>query len=160
MDVLFVSDHEREYTVGLLNEHHMSGRLTEDEFEERVAEAWRARTSQDLWTALRSLPVDPPPAPVVAAPAPAGPGNGQAVTALVFGLVGLLMLLITLGFGFVLTLPAGIVAWVLGRGALRDGTGAPRVAKAGLVLGIVTTVCSLIVLAGCAAVITVGVSAG
>ncbi len=156
---MFVSDREREYTVGLLHGHLMDGRLTEEEFEQRVDEAWRARTSQDLWNAVRSLPVDAPPAPLVAAPAPPEPGTGKAVTALVFGLVGLLILLITFGFGFVVSLPAGITAWAVGRAAAKEGTGAPRVAKAGMVLGIVTTVGSLIVLAGCAAVITVGVGA-
>ena len=55
---LLVSDREREYTVGLLRGHLVSGRLTTEEFEQRVAEACCARYSKDLWRALRFLPVD------------------------------------------------------------------------------------------------------
>ncbi|MGH2761598.1 MAG: DUF1707 SHOCT-like domain-containing protein [Thermoleophilaceae bacterium] len=49
MTALLVSDREREYTVGLLRGHWLSGRLTADEFEQRVEEAWRARDAEDLW---------------------------------------------------------------------------------------------------------------
>ena len=61
VSALLVSDSEREYTVGLLRGHWLSGRLTADEFEQRVGEACRARFASDLWQALRALPVDAPP---------------------------------------------------------------------------------------------------
>ena len=58
MATLLVSDREREYTVALLRRHMLSGRMTAEEFEQRVGEAWRARYSQELWQALRFLPTE------------------------------------------------------------------------------------------------------
>jgi class 3 adenylate cyclase len=51
-----VSDAERERAVALLRMHHAEGRLTLDEFTERVEEAYRARTNADLDRTLRELP--------------------------------------------------------------------------------------------------------
>jgi hypothetical protein len=84
VSALLVSDTEREHTVGLLRGHLLSGRLTAEEFEERVAEAWSARYAQDLWEALRWLPVERPPVPPLAPARPAG--IGTAVASLVLGL--------------------------------------------------------------------------
>src|SRR5918996_4002635 len=83
VNALLVSDREREYTVGLLRGHWLSGRLTADEFEQRVGEAWRARFSSDLWHALRALPVDAPPVPRVPPRGRSGVGSlVLAITAL------------------------------------------------------------------------------
>lgn len=82
---LRVSDLEREHTVALLREHLVAGRLTAEEFEERIAQAWQARFVDDLWEALRELPafhtssappppyVLPPPPPPCALPTPPPP---------------------------------------------------------------------------------------
>ena len=51
-----VSDAEREQVVALLRRHTGDGRLTLDEFEERVDEVLKARTGDDLRAALRELP--------------------------------------------------------------------------------------------------------
>ena len=51
-----VSDAEREAVVGMLRRHTGDGRLTLEEFEERVDEVFRARTGDDLRAALRELP--------------------------------------------------------------------------------------------------------
>lgn len=53
---LRVSDAERERAVAGLRAHHADGRLTLDEFTERVEEAYRSRTQADLDRALRELP--------------------------------------------------------------------------------------------------------
>jgi Domain of unknown function (DUF1707) len=142
-----VSDAEREYTVELLRGHWLSGRLTAPEFEERVAEAWRARVSADLWQALRALPV---PAPTVVR----GPesGNGNAVAALVLGIVALCLLFVSFGTFFLMTLPLSVMAWALGRSARRAGRSGA--ATAGEALGIVGTVLGMVLLAGCAAFVT------
>jgi Domain of unknown function (DUF1707) len=142
-----VSDHEREYTVGLLRGHMLSGRLTAEEFEERVGEAWRARSAQDLWQALRFLPVERP------AVREEG-GGGSAVSALVIGLMSLCLMVFTLGFAFPLVLPLGITAWALGRDARRSGPRRFRgVARGGEVTGIVAGVWAALMLAGCTALI-------
>jgi hypothetical protein len=142
-----VSDHEREYTVGLLRGHMLSGRLTAEEFEERVGEAWRARSAQDLWQALRFLPVD---RPVVREER----GGGTAAAAVVIGLLSLCLMVFTLGLAFPLVLPLGITAWTLGREARRSGPRRSRgVARAGEIAGIVAAVWAVLMLAGCTALL-------
>jgi hypothetical protein len=146
---LLVSDNEREYTVSLLRRHWLSGRLTAEEFEQRVGEALRARDEAGLWTALRSLPAEAPPRP--ARPA----GGGSAVASLVTGVTALFLLMISFGLAFMLTLPLAVTAWALGREGRRSGN--PRgqgMARTGEVLGIVGTALSLVLLAGCAALLT------
>ena len=147
MSALLVSDQEREYTVGLLRGHWLTGRLTAEEFEQRVGEAWRARSAQELWQALRWLPVEAP-------PVARRRGSGSAVCSLVLGLFGLFLLFISFGLLFPIALPLSVTAWVLGREARRSGAcSAPGVAIAGEVLGMTTALLSVIWLAGCAAVL-------
>lgn len=55
-----VSDAEREGAVTALRQHHAEGRLTLDEFTERVEDAYRARTQTDLQRTLRELPPQEP----------------------------------------------------------------------------------------------------
>lgn len=142
MSTLLVSDQEREYTVGLLRRHWLTGRLTSEEFEQRVGEAWQARSASDLWGALRWLPVeDAPPARRA--------GGGTAVCSLVVGLIGLMLTPL-----FLVSLPISISAWALGRSARRSGScGVPGVAIAGEVLGIAGAGLSLMMLAACAALL-------
>jgi hypothetical protein len=60
-----VSDVEREKTVELLRQHTAEGRLTLDEFSERVSEVYAAKTRADLDQTLRELPrAVPRPEPV------------------------------------------------------------------------------------------------
>ena len=149
MSALLVSDSEREYTVGLLRGHWLSGRLTEDEFEQRVEEAWRARLAPDLWQALRALPVPSPPAAPVR-PAKSRSGNAS----LVLGIVALCLFFFSFGFLFILTLPLAITAWALGREARRSGVpGGRGTAAAGEALGIAGTLLSLLPIAGIAALV-------
>jgi Domain of unknown function (DUF1707) len=136
VSTLLVSDREREYTVALLRRHWLSGRLTAEEFEQRVAEAWQARFADDLWRALRWLPVENPPAP------PARSRSGGASLAL--GLRAVCLLFVSFGLLFFLTLPMGIAAWALGREARRSAPpGLRGNAVAGEALGIAVTLLSL-----------------
>ena len=61
---LRVSDTEREEVVGILRDQTAAGRLTLEEFEERLGEVYEARTAGALEHVLRELPVQPP-TPVV-----------------------------------------------------------------------------------------------
>ncbi|HEX4820829.1 MAG TPA: DUF1707 domain-containing protein [Acidimicrobiales bacterium] len=54
-----VSDVERERVVELLKSHLAEGRLSLDEFSDRSAEAYAAKTVGDLQLVLRELPKDP-----------------------------------------------------------------------------------------------------
>lgn len=51
-------DADRERLVDQLREHHAAGRLTLDEFEERMAQAYSAKTYGELRVLTRDLPVD------------------------------------------------------------------------------------------------------
>jgi Domain of unknown function (DUF1707) len=147
VSALLVSDREREYTVDLLRGHWLSGRLTAEEFEQRVAEAWRARFATDLWQALRALPVPVPPASF------ARPAKSRSGTAsLVLGIVSVCLFFFSLGLLFLLTLPLAITAWGLGREARRSARPGDRgKAVAGEALGIAGTLLSLMPIAGIAA---------
>jgi hypothetical protein len=144
VSALLVSDQDRDYTVGLLRDHWLTGRLTADEFEERVAHACAARYSTDLWHALRWLPVEPPP--------PAR--RGSAAAALILSGVGWCLMFFTLGFGSPLALPLFIAGWAAGREARRSSPGGGSgAAAAGQVLGIIGVLASLVFIAGCAAIV-------
>jgi Domain of unknown function (DUF1707) len=75
-DTIRASDVDREVVVGALRDAYTAGRLTLDEFDERVTAAYAGRT----WGDLRGLTVDLPTQPVLGAdvpgreqPGPAGP---------------------------------------------------------------------------------------
>lgn len=132
--------------MDLLRGHWLTGRLTAEEFEERVGEAWRARFAQDLWHALRWLPVESAPVPARAA------GSGTA--AVLLGIAACCVLVFTLGLGFPIALPLFVAAWAAGREARRSpGSDGRGTAVAGEVLGIAGTGLCLLFLASCAAVL-------
>lgn len=133
--------------MGLLRGHWLSGRLTADEFEQRVEEAWRARFATDLWQALRALPT-PAPAPTFAPPAK----SGSATASLVIGIVALCLLFFSFGLLFFVTLPMAITAWALGRSARRSGARGPAVA--GEALGITGALLSAMPFAAIAALLS------
>jgi hypothetical protein len=147
VSALLVSDREREYTVNLLRGHWLSGRLTAEEFEQRVDEAWRARFAGDLWQALRALPAPAPARTAAATQAKSGSGTAS----LVLGIVTLCLFFFSFGFLFFFTLPLAVTAWALGRGARRSGAGGAAVA--GEALGIAGTVLSLLPFAAIAALV-------
>ena len=77
-----VGDAEREATAGELREHFASGRLTQDEFDERLNQTFAAKTRADLLALFSDLPAPhpsfgveprPAPAPQAAQPVPAAP---------------------------------------------------------------------------------------
>jgi hypothetical protein len=77
------------------------------------------------------------------------PGNGLATTSLVLGMIGLLLILPTLGVGFPLSLPCSIGAWVtgqLGRKQVAEGLtkAGDGIAHAGIILGVVGVVLGVI----------------
>lgn len=56
---LRVSDAERDQAAGQLREHFASGRITEEELNERIQAAYGARTQQELSSLLGDLPALP-----------------------------------------------------------------------------------------------------
>ena len=72
-DRLRASDADREHIATLLREGYSEGRLTIDEFQERLQQAYAAKTHGDLAVLTSDLPArpaPPPPPPVPAAPVP------------------------------------------------------------------------------------------
>lgn len=71
---LRIGDDERETAVTALGEHYAAGRLTKDEYDERAAQAWAARTRTALWPLFADLPR---PAPSPSAGPPPGDRHGH-----------------------------------------------------------------------------------
>lgn len=51
-----IGDRERDAAVTALGEHYATGRITKDEFDERSARAWSAKTASDLSPLFADLP--------------------------------------------------------------------------------------------------------
>lgn len=84
------SDEDRQRIITLLQGHTAAGRLTLDEFSERVGEVYAARTLTELATVVRDLPAEPQPA----VPAPAVGTDGARHLVIAFAAaVGVLVLL-------------------------------------------------------------------
>jgi hypothetical protein len=64
-----VSDAERDQAVAELSEHFQTGRLTQEEFEDRSGRALQARTVSDLAGLFTDLPHNVVPAPTPPVPA-------------------------------------------------------------------------------------------
>ena len=67
-----IGDAEREQAVSALGEHYLAGRLTKDEYDERAAAAWSAKTASALAPLFRDLP-NVAAKPVAAKPVGTGP---------------------------------------------------------------------------------------
>ena len=98
MDDVLVSDADRNAVVRQLQRHTADGRLSIDEFTERVEETYRARTTSELQAVLRNLPRATPLVHPTSYRAPAPPPRKRPpvvlplVLGLMFLLVGLLVL--------------------------------------------------------------------
>jgi hypothetical protein len=53
---LRIGDSEREAAVAALGDHYAEGRLSKEEYDERAARAWEARTRSALWPLFSDLP--------------------------------------------------------------------------------------------------------
>jgi hypothetical protein len=67
------SDEDRRRAIGVLQHHTEAGRLTLDEFSDRVGTVYAAKTLNDLRAAVADLPAIAPP------PAPPPPHDGRAL---------------------------------------------------------------------------------
>src|SRR4051795_6908231 len=75
-----ISDAERDQVIGLLRGHCADGRLTLDEFGDRVTEVLDAKTVGDLELVTRQLPVVLPASSMTQVPSSDQPVRQRAVT--------------------------------------------------------------------------------
>jgi hypothetical protein len=156
---LRVSDADRERTGDVLRSAFVEGRLTQDELDARLGQAYGARTYADLAATTADLPPAqrPYPGPV----APAGglqtvqlrpvarpePTNGMAVASFVCALMQV--------FSLGLTAIPAVVLGHLARGQIRrTGERGDGLATAGLVLGWLGIAFFVLLVAGVAAMAT------
>lgn len=121
---LRASDADRERAVDLLRAAFVEGRLTNEEYDERVAQAYSARTYGDLTSLIADLPAPPQPAP----PAVRRSTNSLAVASLVCGVA----LWFTMGLTMI---PAIVFGHAARRQIRRSGESGAGLALAGTVLG-------------------------
>jgi hypothetical protein len=147
--------------------------------DERTSSGWLPPSAPGGQPAPRFEPAPPEPEPepetdattphtTTVAPAQAtfvrtkAESNGLALTSLILGIVGVALLVFSLGIAFVFTLPCSIGAWITGaqarnRIALGE-TGAGRgQAQAGYILGILGVVLGVLAAVGWIALIASGV---
>jgi hypothetical protein len=86
---LRASDDDRNRVVAELHRHTADGRLTLDEFSERVGAVWAARTLGDLAALTRDLP-----APTTPAGVDPPPGHGHRELLVLFAVAALTLLLL------------------------------------------------------------------
>lgn len=73
-------DEDRDRTVTLMREAYAEGRLTNDEFQQRMAQAQQSKTFGELAALVSDLPVRPPTPASVAVPTPTpSPASSVAV---------------------------------------------------------------------------------
>ena len=130
-DGIRVSDADRDRAVTELSEHFQTGRLTQEEFDERSARALRARTGRELSELFTDLPGSGGPAGL-AGPGPLGrsPSCRRPVPFVIVGVVAVIAVANLLGqvariaigpvgIGFGWVIPVLIVLVVLRRLARR-----------------------------------------
>ncbi len=90
---LRASDADRQRVTAALQRHTAAGRLTLDEYAERVDRALTARTHAELADVTRDLPAEPP------APVPDGSGGHQLGVAFLLSLLALAVLAVLVVIG-------------------------------------------------------------
>jgi hypothetical protein len=121
-----IGDAEREATVNELREHFASGRLTQEEFNQRVDQAFAAKTRGDLKAVMRDLPSA---RPLVTTTPSGSSGGGQsrgarpagafiAAMAALWALI-LAFSVLDFGFGFGGTRPLAVVLFFAALAMLR-----------------------------------------
>ena len=106
----------------------------------------------------RVQPAAPPAAPTGDRPvfvktAATGQSNGLALTSLILGIIGVALLVVSLGLAFIFTLPCSIGAWICAaqaraRIAVGEATTGRGQAQAGYILGVLGVVLGVMAMVG------------
>lgn len=84
-DFMRIGDAERDEAVGMLSEHHANGRLSSEEFDDRMSRAFAARTLNELTELFHDLPSPRPGSPFVPQPSPSPTPYGYDTPAPAYG---------------------------------------------------------------------------
>jgi hypothetical protein len=137
------SDSDRDHVADRLRTALTEGRLTHEEFEERLHDALSASTYGQLDPLMADLPATATASATPAYPAAAPKTNGLAIASLVLGVAGFLFLW---GIG-----PLGaVVSGVMAKREIRrsNGTqGGGGVANAGIALGVLGLLAAIVAIA-------------
>lgn len=130
---MLASAKDKEQVIGALKDAFLAGRLTKDEFDERVGRALVSRKYGDLYRLTEDLPVPPPGHPFPSLSPAVVPAsrraNGVAVTALVLALIP------------GLTSPVALLLGLIARSQISDsGQRGIGMANAAIVIGGLFTV--------------------
>jgi hypothetical protein len=131
---LRASDADRDRVAAILGAAYGEGRLSQDEYDDRLHGALSARTYADLDQFVTDLPAMPP-----TGPAPAPGTNGLAIASLACGLA-------QFAVGPLGTIPAIALGHVARRQIRRSGQQGAGLALAGLMLGWAAMIFGIIVL--------------
>ncbi len=143
------ADVDRDHVAGILSTAFTEGRLTRDEYDERLHTALTARTYADLDEVVADLPA--PPSPELE-PVPADTQtNGLAVASFACGLGQFV-------FGPLATIPAIVFGHMARSQIRRTGEQGAGLALVGLMLGWAAVILGIIVVA--AAVVAIGQTSG
>ena len=134
---LRASDTDRDRVVELLNAAYTEGRLSKDEYDARLENAFSARTYADLDQIVIDLPVAR--ATVVGPVAPVAKVNGLAIASLACGLG-------QFAFGPLATIPAIVLGHMARSQIRRSGEQGAGLALAGLILGWAAVILGILVL--------------
>ena len=132
---------DRERAVDVLKAGFAEGRLTQDEYNDRMGRAYASRTYGELAALTADLPVGPLPAwPPVAYQQPTGT-NSMAIASLVLGVAEFFTVGLT-------AIPAVICGHVARRQMRETAEGGEGLATGGLVLGYMAIIFWSVILAG------------
>lgn len=112
---LRIGDSEREAAANALGEHYATGRLSKEEYDERAAVVWDARTLAALQPVFADLPLPHGPLQPTSPPRAAGPlpnGRGRGFSFPWFPvLAGLVLLAVVTGHPWVLFVGIGVLLY-------------------------------------------------
>ncbi len=137
---LRASDTDRDHVVELLNVAYSEGRLSKDEYDGRLENAFSARTYADLDQIVTDLPIARTVMVAPAAPvAPVAKVNALAIASLACGVA-------QFAFGPLATIPAILLGHMARHQIKRSGEQGAGLALAGLILGWAAVVLGILIL--------------
>jgi hypothetical protein len=143
------SDRDRDSASTLLQVAYAEGRLTRDEYDERIDQLLRSKTYAQLQALTADLPGHFPGAAQVTQFAPARRTNPLAVAALACGIGEVF-------FWFLAAVPAVVLGHMARRQIRETGEAGEGMATAGLVLGWIGIALTVLLIAGAVAMVSVG----